>query len=354
MTTTIWATVFVLGVLIFIHELGHFLVAKWAGIKVERFSLGFPPKMIGKQIGETDYCISWVPLGGYVKMVGENPDEPSTGDPREFMSKSVGTRTLVILAGPLMNFIAAALIFIAVLWLHGRDTIDKTQVVVGPVVADGPADKIGIKTGDIIQAVDHNRVADFDSMAKLIHSRPGDTVEILWKHDGDLYSARVRTRIDTAKKTDGADTVVGVIGIGMGYVTETVGFTAAVSGGISQTFDFCGEMLKFLWGLFSGSVSIKNVSGPVGIAQIAGKVAREGWAVLMNFMAVLSLNLALLNILPVPILDGGHLVFLLIEKLRGRPLSMKQRAVAQQVGMLLLVLLIVTVTYHDIARFISG
>lgn len=354
MTTTIWATVFVLGVLIFIHELGHFLVAKWAGIKVERFSLGFPPKMIGKQIGETDYCISWVPLGGYVKMVGENPDEPSTGDPREFMAKSVGIRTLVILAGPLMNFVAAALIFIAVLWVHGRDTVDRTQVVVGPVIEGGPADRIGIKTGDIIQAVDHTKISDFDSMARLIHARPGDTIELAWKHEGELYSARVRTRTDTVKKSDGGDTVVGVIGIGMGFVTEKVAFTEAVTAGIGQTFAFCGEMVRFLGGLVSGSVSIDNVSGPVGIAQIAGKVAREGWAVLMNFMAVLSLNLALLNILPVPILDGGHLVFLLIEKLRGKPLSMRQRAIAQQVGMLLLVLLIVTVTYHDIARFISG
>jgi regulator of sigma E protease len=177
---------------------------------------------------------------------------------------------------------------------------------------------------------------------------------VLWKHEGELYSARIRTRIDTAKKSDGGDTVVGVIGIGMGYITQQVGFAEAVRSGIGQTFDFCGEMVKFLGGLVSGNVSIKNVSGPVGIAQIAGRVAREGWAVLLNFMAVLSLNLALLNILPVPILDGGHLVFLLFEKVRGKPLSIKQRAISQQIGMALLLLLIVTVTYHDIARFIAG
>ena len=343
-----------LGVLIFVHELGHFLVAKWAGIRVERFSLGFPPKMIGKTVGETDYCISWLPLGGYVKMAGENPDDPTTGDPREFMSKPVGVRSLVILAGPAMNFVAAVLVFIGVLWLHGRDMPDPTQVVVGPVIADGPADRVGIKTGDVIIAVDHERVAEFDKMAKLIHGRPGDSIEVLWRHEGDLYSARFPTRTDTAKTTDGRDTVVGMIGIGMGYITQRVGFADAVSGGIKQTFDFCREMVKFLGGLVSGSVSIDNVSGPVGIAQIAGKVAKEGWAVLLNFMAILSLNLALLNILPIPILDGGHLVFLFLEKLRGRPLSMRQRAVAQQVGLVLLLLLIVTVTYHDIARFIAG
>ena len=159
---TVLATVFVLGVLIFVHELGHFVVAKWAGIRVERFSLGFPPKMIGKTVGETEYCISWVPLGGYVKMAGELPDEEEiTGDPREFMSKSVGARSLVILAGPLMNFITAILILITVLWIHGRDVVDPNQIVVGPVEEGGPAKITGIETGDIILAVDNEKVTDF-------------------------------------------------------------------------------------------------------------------------------------------------------------------------------------------------
>ncbi len=354
MTTTVLATIFVLGALIFVHELGHFLVAKWAGIKVERFSLGFPPKLIGKTVGETEYCISWIPLGGYVKMAGENPDETTTGDPREFMSKSVGARTLVILAGPGMNFVAALLVFIGIFWLHGRDVPDPAHVIVGSVMADSPAEKVGVQSGDVIVAVDHQRVEKFDQMAHLVHDRPGDTVEVLWRRGDDLYSARLRTLVDTVKTTEGADTVIGLIGIGMGYLTERLSFPQAVVGGFTQTFDFCREMVGFLGGLFTGHVSIDNVSGPVGIAQIAGRVAKEGWAVLLNFMAILSLNLAILNVLPVPILDGGHLAFLAIEKMRGKPLSIKQRAIAQQVGLALLLLLIVTVTYHDVLRFFKG
>lgn len=353
--TTVLATIFVLGVLIFVHELGHFLVAKWAGIRVERFSLGFPPKMIGKTVGDTEYCISWIPLGGYVKMAGENPDdEEITGEPDEFMSKPVRTRFFVILAGPLMNFVTAILIFIGVLWLHGRDTIDPNQVVVGPVRENGPADGIGIRPGDVILAVDHEKVGSFEEMATMIHSRPGDSLEILWRRDDDVYSARVKTMIDTVPTEAGTDTVVGMIGIGLGYVTEPVGLGAAIVGGFEQTFNICGAMFKFLGGLVSGQVSIKMVSGPVGIARIAGQVAQEGWSVLMNFMAVLSLNLAILNILPIPVLDGGHIIFLLAEKLRGRPLTIRQRAIAQQIGLALLLLLIVTVTYHDILRFIGG
>lgn len=353
--TTLLSTVFVLGVLIFVHELGHFLVAKWAGIKVERFSLGFPPKMIGKTVGETEYCLSWIPLGGYVKMAGENPEESEiTGDPREFMSKSVGTRFWVIAAGPLMNFVAAVLIFIGVLWLHGRDVPDPNSVIVGPVVEDGPADQAGITSGDAILAVDHVPVDSFPQMASLIHARPGDSIWIAWERGDDLYSAKLQTMTDTVTTESGADSVIGLIGVGMGFRTEKVGLGEAIVGGVGQTFAICGEMIIFLGKLVSGGVSIKMVSGPVGIARIAGQVAQEGWYVLLNFMAVLSLNLAILNILPVPVLDGGHIVFLAIEKVRGRPLSLKQRAVAQQVGLVLLLLLIVTVTYHDILRFIGG
>jgi regulator of sigma E protease len=349
--TTVLSTIFVLGVLIFVHELGHFLVAKWVGIRVERFSLGFPPKMVGFTRGDTEYCISWLPLGGYVKMAGENPDdEEIKGEPDEFMSKSVGTRSLVILAGPLMNFVTAMLILIGVLWLHGRDYIDPNRVVVGPVVADGPADGIGIRPGDVINAVDHEPVSSFDEMATKIHSRPGDSLEIVWAHEGDVYSAKLKTMIDTLKTQAGTDTVVGMIGIGAGFSTERVGLGPAIVGGVEQTFNICGAIVKFLVDLVTLKISIKMVSGPVGIARIAGQVAQEGWSALLNFMALLSLNLAILNILPIPVLDGGHMVFLGAEKLRGRPLSIRARAIAQQIGLILLLLLIVTVTYNDILR----
>jgi regulator of sigma E protease len=353
--TTFLATLLVLGVLIFVHELGHFLVAKWAGIKVERFSLGFPPKMIGFTRGETEYCISWIPLGGYVKMAGENPDESEiTGDPREFMSKSVGVRALVIIAGPLMNFVAAILLFAMAFFFYGKPVPDTTRVIVGSVSKGYPAEKIGLKSGDQIVSIDHQKVGTFPEMAGIVNAKPGQIVDVTWKRGDDIYSSPVVTKIDTAKTAAGADSLVGRIGIGPGFITEPMGLFASLGAGFTQTIDICGAMFKFLGGLLSGQVSIKLVSGPVGIAKMAGEFAREGFNMLMGFMAVLSVNLAILNVLPVPILDGGHLLFLLIEKLRGRPLSIRQRAIAQQVGLGLLVLLIVTVTYNDILRLFGA
>jgi regulator of sigma E protease len=352
---TALATLLVLGVLVFVHELGHFLVAKWAGIKVERFSLGFPPKMIGFTRGETEYCISWIPLGGYVKMAGENPEESEiTGDPREFMSKSIGVRSLVIIAGPLMNFVAAILLFAMVFFFYGKPVADETRVVVGPVLPDSPAQKIGLMTNDEIVSIDGQKVTTFQEMANLVNAKPGGSVTVLWKRGDDVFSAPTVTKIDTLKDAAGADSLVGRIGIGMGFITEPMGPIASLGAGIKQTFDLCGVMLKFLGGLFTGQVSIKMVSGPVGIAKMAGEVAREGFNMLMSFMAVLSVNLAILNILPIPVLDGGHLLFLLIEKIKGRPLTIKQRAIAQQVGFVLLLTLIVTVTFNDVLRLFGG
>jgi regulator of sigma E protease len=352
---TALATLLVLGVLIFVHELGHFLVAKWAGIRVERFSLGFPPKMIGFTKGETEYCISWVPLGGYVKMAGENPEESEiTGDPREFMSKSIGWRSAVILAGPMMNFITAILLFALVFFFYGRPVADETRVVVGPVIEGSPAQKIGLQTDDHIVSIDGQKVSSFQEMADIVSTKLAQQVTVLWKRGDDVFSAPVVTKVDTLKDVAGADSLVGRIGIGMGYIMEPMGPIASLGAGFKQTIDICGAMFKFLGGLVTGQLSIKMVSGPVGIAKMAGEVAREGFNMLMSFMAVLSVNLAILNILPVPILDGGHLLFLLIEKLRGRPLSIKQRAVAQQVGLVLLLMLIVTVTYHDVLRLFGG
>jgi len=353
--TTFLATLLVLGVLIFVHELGHFLVAKWAGIRVERFSMGFPPKMIGFTRGETEYCISWIPLGGYVKMAGENPDEGEiTGDPREFMSKSVGVRALVIIAGPLMNFVAAFLLFAMAFFFYGRPVPDTTQVTVGSVTEGYPAEKIGLKSGDQIVSIDHQKVGTFPEMAGIVNAKPGQIVDVTWKRGDDVYSAPVLTKIDTAKTEAGTDSLVGRIGIGPGFITEPMGLFASIGEGFSQTVYLCGATLKVFGDLVTGQMSIRMISGPVGITRMAGEFARQGFNMLLGFMAVLSVNLAILNVLPVPILDGGHLLFLLIEKLRGRPLTIKQRAIAQQVGLVLLLMLIVTVTYNDILRLFGA
>lgn len=349
--TTLLATIFVLGLLVFVHELGHFLVAKRAGIKVERFSLGFPPKMIGKKIGETEYCISWLPLGGYVKMAGEEPDAAQvTGAPYEFMSKPIWIRSLVVVAGPVMNYLLAVLLIWGIFFLGGRTEVDENQIVVGTVMPGSPAEKAGIKPGDKIMAVDGQAVKTFDEMREKIYAKVEKPVEVTWLRDGREMRATIVTFKDKSRNEKGQPVAVGRIGIGQAFRLYKVGFFEAARLGVVTSWDMAALVGQFLYRLIIGQESFKSLGGPVFIAQIAGESAHRGFADLLMFAALLSVNLALLNILPIPALDGGHLLFLFIEKLRGKPLSLKQRAVIQQVGFAFLILLIVFATYNDILR----
>jgi len=350
---TILSTLFVLGILVFVHELGHFLVAKKSGIRVERFSLGFPPKMIGKKIGETEYMISWIPLGGYVKLAGENPDEIS-GQPWEFHSKPVLTRALVILAGPLMNFFLAILFFWGIFFLAGQQKIQDDQTVIGFVSQGSPAQLAGIKENDQILAINGIPVKNFKEMSDLIHKQPEKKISVKWKRGGQVFEKEILTKKDKVIDETGTPKEIGKIGVGPVAIRIKLNIFQALIAGIGITFTFCAEILKFLYGLITGTLSIKLIGGPIFIAQIAGETARQGILSLMSFTALLSVNLALLNLLPIPALDGGHLLFLLIEKLRGKPLSLKQRSIIQQIGMAFLLLLIILVTYNDIFRLIGN
>jgi regulator of sigma E protease len=349
--TTVIATLFVLGIMIFVHELGHFLIAKWVGIRVERFSLGFPPKLIGKTIGDTEYCISWVPLGGYVKMAGEIPDaEHVTGAPDEFMSKTIGQRTAVIIAGPLANALTALVICWAMFFFQGKPVLDPDNIIVGGVVEDGPAARAGIESGDIILKVNDLAVSQFAEMAEAIHNHPGDSVLLTWLHEGRETSAWI-VALDTVVLNEAGEEVRrGLIGIGEGYQLVPAGFFESMRLGAERTWIFAEGIFKFLYGLVSGSVSAKMIGGPVFIARVAGDAARQGFGSLLWLVAFLSVNLAIVNVLPIPVLDGGHLMFLGIEKLKGNPLSLKQRAIAQQVGLFFILIFISYVTFNDFLR----
>ncbi len=351
--TTILSTLFVLGILVFVHELGHFLVAKKSGIRVERFSLGFPPKMIGKKIGETEYMISWIPLGGYVKLAGENPDEIS-GQPWEFVSKPVLTRALVILAGPAMNFFLAILFFWGIFFFAGQQKVQDGQTIIGIVSGGSPAQLAGIKENDQILSINGIPVKNFKEMSELIHKQPEKKITVKWKRGGQIFEKEILTKKDKVLDETGKSKEIGKIGIGPVATRIKLNIFQALIAGISVTFTFCLEILKFLHGLITGTLSIKLIGGPIFIAQIAGETARQGILSLFSFTALLSVNLALLNLLPIPALDGGHLLFLLIEKLRGKPLSLKQRSIIQQIGMAFLLLLIILVTYNDIFRLIGN
>ena len=352
--TTLLATIFVLGILVFFHELGHFLVAKKSGIRVERFSLGFPPKLIGKKIGDTEYCISWIPLGGYVKMAGEEPDEKQVkGGPWEFMSKPVHTRALVVFAGPAMNFILAILIFWGIAFFAGKHEIHENTNQIGLVAPGGPADKAGIKPGDWIISINGTETSTFGEMAEIIYEQVEKPVEVKWTRDGEEYTATITTFKDRILDEKGKLKHVGKIGIGPSYTTVKVGFLRSLLEGIDTSIFILVETVKFIIGLITGTASIKLIGGPIFIAQVAGQAAKTGIVSLLYFMALFSVNLSLLNVLPIPALDGGHLLFLGIEKIRGKPLSLKQRAAMQQIGFAFLILLIIFITYNDFLRLIK-
>jgi regulator of sigma E protease len=352
--TTLLATIFVLGILIFFHELGHFLVAKKSGIRVERFSLGFPPKLIGKKIGDTEYCISWIPLGGYVKMAGEEPDEKEIkGEPWEFMSKPVHKRALVVFAGPAMNFILAILIFWGLIFFAGKQEIHQDTNQIGLVAPGGPADMAGIKPGDRITSINGIEVSTFRQMAKIIYEQVEKPVEVKWRRDGEKYTAMITTFKDRILDERGEIKYVGKIGIGPSYTTVKAGFFRSLLEGIETSVFILVESVKFIIGLITGTASVKLLGGPIFIAQVAGQTAKTGIVSLLSFMALLSINLSLVNVLPIPVLDGGHLLFLGIEKIKGSPLSIKQRMAMQQIGLAFLILLVIFVTYNDFLRLIK-
>jgi len=352
---TILAFIFVLGLLVFVHELGHFIAAKKSGIKVERFSLGFPPKLIGKTIGETEYCIGVVPLGGYVKMIGENEfDEGYVPKPGDFMAASLWKRFIVITAGPFMNLVTAVFLFFVVYWATGIPEVIDNSTKIGIVSPDGPADKAGITAGSELLAIDGISFNDFEEMAAYIKARPATEMVISWIADADTHTSALTTMEVTVPDSLGNENVEGRVGIGPYFVYTPIGPLKAFKESISATIFITEQMFNIIWRLVSQQESLKSLGGPVMIAKQAGAAARQGFLSLLSLAAFLSINLGILNILPIPVLDGGHLVFLTIEGFKRKPVSIKGRLIAQQIGMGLLLLLMVVVTYNDIARLVTG
>lgn len=423
--TTIASFLIALGVLVFVHELGHFLVAKWAGIRVERFSLGFPPKMIGFTYGETEYCISWVPFGGYVKVAGmaDVGTEETTGAHWEFPSRSVGIRMAVIAAGPAMNFLFAFAALVFLFSFYGIDTFDSTRVspqenslaaevglahgdrvrtvggtpvgnayelasaldesasrgvaleverdgvlfafnlppagdegygvqlmrptTVGQVVLGMPADSLGLRSGDIILAVGPAPVMSWAEMSEEIRRYPGEAIPLVWERDGQ----RMEQLITPAAQPEG-DALVGRIGISPEASRHTVGLGQAVVLGGLGVYNSSWLILDFLGELFQGDRSTDELGGPLRIAQLAGQTAQQGLHSFVHFLAILSVNLAIINLLPIPVLDGGHLTFLTLEAIMRRPLSSRQREVFQQIGLAIMLLIMVLVTFNDLNQMV--
>ena len=444
--TTVLSFVIVIGILILVHELGHFFVARWTGVGVERFSIGFGPVLLRWRRKETEYCLSAIPMGGYVKMVGEeNPLEgggSATFDPgKAFALKPLWARFLIVFAGPGMNFVLAALIFGVILATVGRpvwpavvgrvtadgpaaadlraddvvtaidgrpiafwedldravagsqgrplrltvtrgterrevqitprriairDPIFKDQreiwdlgagpqltPQIGAVNSDSPAERAGLRTGDAVETVAGQPVFTPEELMQAIQKRGGQTFEVGVTREGKPVALRVTATTVKEKSPTGEDLEIGRIGVGI--VTKVVRYETynpvmAAGYGVVKTWDMTVLTAKGLWKLVTLELPLSNLGGPIQIAAEGERQRREGLGSLALFTAVISVNLAVLNLLPVPMLDGGHLLFFVIEAVLGRPVSLRKREAAQQLGLVLLLLLMVFAIYNDLVR----
>lgn len=433
--TTLLAFLFVLGVLVFVHELGHFLLARWNGVRVLTFSLGFGPKLLKVQRGDTEYCISIIPLGGYVKMAGENPDDPRTGGDDEFLAKGKWQRFQILIAGPAMNLMLAVGLLALVL-MQGAEVLAflDRPAVVGAVEAGSPAERSGVQPGDVIVRVGSADVATWEQLDMAVAARPERDVELVVMRGGreerlsirpDLTELRTRgdarfevgtigvlpdvnpsirsvlggepadkaglkagdvivsvngqrmvfgsqvseaiskhpeQPIQVTVRREGVEQTVtvtparqgdiGRIGINISDATTsyTPGPLEAVGMSVQRNVDMSVAILRTLKDLVTGEASPKQLMGPVGIAQLSGESAQAGWIALLSLMASISLNLGLLNLLPIPVLDGGHIFIMGIETIARRDFSLQLKEKMLFVGFVLLMTLMVTVIYNDLTR----
>jgi len=351
MSVNIFALVIVLGVLIFFHELGHFLVARLFGVGVEKFSLGFGPRLIGKKIGITDYIISAIPLGGYVKMVGEQPDAEldPTDIPISFTHKNVWKRILIVAAGPFFNFLLAVIIFFGIFQISGMFIL---QPSIGEVQEDTPASRGGLEKDDLITSINGVEISTWEEMADIITGSKGRPLSISVRRGDSTRVVNITPEIKTFKNIFNEDVeryVIGITASGYGF-SKDLNVFQSLSQSIIQTYNITVLTIKGVIKLLQGTISPKTLSGPIMIAQMAGEQAREGATNLIFFIALISINLAILNFLPIPVLDGGHLLFFFIEAVTGSPVSIRVREIAQQAGIFVLILLMIYVFYNDIAR----
>jgi regulator of sigma E protease len=346
-----------LGVLVFVHELGHFAVAKRIGVKVLRFSIGFGPVVLARRTGETEYALSAVPMGGYVKMLGEEDEadpEVAAEPERAFSTQSAGRRAAIVFAGPAMNFVFAFLVY-AVLFVAVGVELPSNAPRVGGVTPGLPAEQVGLQAGDRIVAVNEHDIATWEELSKAVVDSKGERLRLTVERAGARFPIEVMPALQETRTMFGEDAGrVYRIGIEASHEWSQVGPLTAVGMAAEQTWTASVVVLKGLALMLQGRVPLRELGGPIAIARAAGQQARAGARYFLSMLAFLSINLGVLNLLPIPALDGGHLAFFAVEGLMRRPLRPRHREIAQQVGLLLLITLMVFVFYNDIHRLVQG
>ncbi|MCK9267302.1 MAG: RIP metalloprotease RseP [Alkaliphilus sp.] len=329
--TTAFVAIIVFGLLVLIHELGHFTVAKLVDIKVHEFSIGMGPKLAQIKKGETAYSIRALPLGGYVRMEGE--DEESD-DLRSYNNKSVLSRIAVIFAGPFMNFILAIGLFSIIFYYIGTPT---TRI--DEVIPQSPAQHMGIRSGDIIHSIDGERMGTWQDIIDAIGNSDENPIDIVIIRDGN----KVEKVVEPTRDADTDRITIGIV------ATMERSIFLSVQNGFIVIKAITADILTFLKGLITGKSNVAGeVMGPIGILSLVGEVAKTGWLDIINLTAVLSVNLGLINLLPIPALDGSKIMFLLAEVVRGKPIDPEKEGMVHLIGFGILITLMLFITYKDI------
>ena len=353
---------FVLTLVVFIHELGHFLIARWCGVRVLVFSIGFGPELFGfNDRHNTRWKVSAIPLGGYVKFFGDDnaasvPDQAAiaamSAEERRvsFVDQSVGKRAAIVVAGPLANFLLAIVIFTAFAMVFGKPI---TSPRVDKVQPESAAAAAGFQPGDVVLAIDGREIESFPEMQQIVSGSAGETLTFEVDRGGKHVTLKATPALKETKDRFGNVIRQGLLGIERVPTPnekhfQPVGPVEAVGIGVSRTWFFVERTFSFIGGMISGRESTDQLGGPIRIAQVSGQVATEGFSPLLSLAAYLSVSIGLLNLFPVPLLDGGHLLFYGIEAARGRPLSERAQEVGFRIGLAIVVMLMIFATYNDI------
>ena len=350
------AAILVLGFLIFVHELGHFVVAKLSGVSVLRFSLGFGPRVLATQRGETEYALSLIPLGGYVKMLGEDESSEAaiTDVARSFAHQPLWKRFSIVFAGPASNLLWSwlCLLIVALFW---GVLVPSEQPIVGGLVHGLPAEKAGLQTNDRIVSVNGTETKSWDQVVEFTLSSKGSPMHLeVERGDSKLHVTITPEKQPTLNVFGETVGEAYRIGIERATDTEKVAPIEAPWLAARQVYIYSELIVMSLVKMAQGKISTRELGGPITIARIAGERAQSGLKNLLEFVAFLGVNLGVLNLLPIPVLDGGHLFFFVAEGIFRRPIGTRVREVAQQVGLVLLVSLMLFAVYNDIYRWIQG